>query len=88
MRKQVKCLINARTREIIKKKHGAWEDREEATIQKGQNRAHCRLRNRVQKATRYQQQCKEKEVVNNTESNPKKFWQYINKRTKNDHGYI
>ena len=35
---------------------------------------------------RYHQKHKEKEVADNAKTNPKKFWQYINRRTKTTTG--
>ena len=45
-----------------------------------------RLRNKVRRAMRYHQKCREKEVADNAKTNPKKFWQYINRRTKTTTG--
>ena len=45
-----------------------------------------RLRNKVRKVTRYRQKCQEKEIANEAKTNPKKFWQYVNRRTKTTSG--
>ena len=45
-----------------------------------------RLRNKVRKVTRYRQKCQEKEIANEAKTNPKKFWQHVNRRTKTTSG--
>ena len=42
----------------------------------------CMLRNKMRKATRFDQKCKGKEVADNVRTSPKTFWEYINKRKK------
>ena len=70
-------------RQLIKKKHRLWQRYRESNYNDDEKYRHyCRVRNKVRKATRYQQRCQEKEIADNAKSNPKKFWQYINRRTK------
>ena len=74
-------------RQLIKKKHRLWQRYRESNYNDDEKYRHyCRVRNKVRKATRYQQRCQEKEIADNTKSNPKKFWQYINRRTKTSTG--
>ena len=40
------------------------------------------MQNQIQKATRYLQKCQEREVADNAKSNPKTFWQFVNRKTK------
>ena len=75
--------INSEMRQLIKKKHRLWQRYRESNYNDDANYRHyCRVRNKVRKATRYQQRCQEKEIAENAKSNPKKFWQYIKWRTK------
>ena len=85
--KRNKCPINAKLNEVMRKKHREWERfRESNYSDEDKHRAYCKLRNKVWKATRYQQRWKEKEVADNARTNPKKLWQYINRRTKTTTG--
>ena len=79
--------INSEMRQLIKKKHRLWQRYRESNYYDDEKYRHyCRVRNKVRKATRYQQRCQEKEIADNAKSNPKKFWQYINRRTKTSTG--
>ena len=79
--------INSEMRQLIKKKHRLWQRYRENNYNDDEKYRHyCRVRNKVRKATRYQQRCQEKEIADNAKSNPKKFWQYINRRTKTSTG--
>ena len=79
--------INSEMRQLIKKKHRLWQRYRESNYNDDEKYRHyCRVRNKVRKATRYQQRCQEKEIADNAKSNPKKFWQYINQRTKTSTG--
>ena len=74
-------------RQLIKKKHWLWQRYRESSYNDDEKYRHyCRVRNKERKATRYQQRCQEKEIADNAKSNPKKFWQYINRRTKTSTG--
>ena len=74
-------------RQLIKKKHRLWQRYKESNYSDDEKYRHyCRVRNKVRKATRYQQRYQEKEIADNAKSNPKKFWQYINRRTETSTG--
>ena len=71
---------DAETIEIIRKKHKAWQGyREIGYREEDELKIYHRLRTKVRKATRYYLKCKEKEAADNARTNPKNFWQYINR---------
>ena len=79
--------INSEIRQLIKKKHRLWQRYRESNYNDDKKYRHyCRVRNKVRKATRYQQRCQEEKIADNAKSNPKKFWRYINWRTKTSMG--
>ena len=70
------------TIEILTEKHRVQQRyRENGNLDEDKLKTYCSLRNKVRKATRYQK-CKEKETTDNARTNPKTFWQYINRGTK------
>ena len=81
--KKGKGQLDKKTREIIRKKHRAWQRyRESQFIDETKLQIYRRLRNKVRKITRRLQKNREKDVANTAKANPKKFWQYINRTTK------
>ena len=79
--------INNEMRQLIRKKHRLWQRYRDRNYSDDEKYKHyCRVRNKVRKATRYQQKCQEKVIAENAKTNPKKFWQYINQRTKTSSG--
>ena len=82
-----KKQLEKELRTIIRKKHRVWQRyRESSYLDENILTEYHRLRNKVRRATRYYQKCKEKEVGDNAKTNPKKFWKYINRRTKTTTG--
>ena len=74
-------ILSAETIEIIRKKHNAWQRyKESGYLDEDKLKIYHRLRNKVTKATRYYQKCKEKEAAD------RKFYQYINGRKKTTEG--
>ena len=74
-------------RDLIKRKHRAWQRYNESNyMDENKLMMFRRLRNKVRKVTIYQQKCQEKEIANEAKTNPKKFWQYVNRRTKTTSG--
>ena len=81
--KKPKCRLDSKMRALIKRKHRAWQRYSESNyMDENKLMMFRRLRNKVRKVTRYQQKCQEKEIANEAKTNPKKFWQYVNRRTK------
>ena len=81
--KKGKGQLDKKTREIIRKKHRAWQRyRESQFTDETKLQIYRRLRNKVRKITRQLQKNREKDVANTAKANPKKFWQYINRTTK------
>ena len=78
-----KQQLDKELRTIIRKKHRVWQRyRESNYLDENILTEYHRLRNKVRRVTRYHQKCKEKEAADNAKTNPEKFWQYINRRTK------
>ena len=85
--KKLKCRLDSKMRELIKRKHRAWQRYSESNyMDENKLMIFRRLRNKVRKATRYQQKYQEKETANEAKTNPKKFLQYVNRRTKTTSG--
>ena len=85
--KKPKCRLDSKMKDLIKRKHRAWQKYSESTyMDKNKLMMFRRLRNKVRKVARYWQKCQEKEIANEAKTNPKKFWQYVNRRTKTTSG--
>ena len=77
-----KCKLDTETRELIRRKQKAWQRYAESHYtDENKLTMFQRIRNKVRKA-RYHQKRQEREIANEAKSNPKKFWQYVNIRTK------
>ena len=67
-------LVISRMRDLIKRKHRAWQRYSECNYMDENKLMMCRrLRNKVRKVTRYRQKCQEKEIANEAKTNLKKF---------------
>ena len=65
----------------IKKKHKAWKRYMQCRTSENY-REYCTLRNKVRKLTKAARKAQEKEIAAESKSNPKKFWSYVNNKTK------
>ena len=69
----------------IKKKHKAWKkymnSRDSDTYKE-----YCKWRNQVRKLTKLARRNKEKNIASEAKTNPKKFWNYVNNKTKTKPG--
>ena len=68
-------------RKLIKKKHGLWTryiETRDRTVE-GQYK---RIRNQVRKETREINKTIQKDIAKTCKDNPKKFWQFVNSKTK------
>ena len=82
-----KQQLDKELRTIIRKKQRVWQRyRESNYLDENILTEYHRLRNKVRRATRHYQKCKEKEVADNAKTNPEKLWQYINRKTKTTTG--
>ena len=79
-----KFSVSAITKKLINQKHRLWtrfqENRDRQTLLK-----YKAARNKVRKETRLIQSNYQKEIASVCSSNPKKFWQFINSKTKKFH---
>ena len=69
----------------IKKKHRAW-NRYMESKESQHYRTYCRLRSQVKQISKQARMSQEKEIANDSKTNPKKFWQFVNKQTKTRDG--
>lgn len=76
-----KCSIDLKTLKTIRKKHRCWA-RYMETRDAERYREYCKLRNQVKTLTRKAVKSKEKEIASEIKENPKKFWSYVNSKTK------
>jgi hypothetical protein len=65
----------------IKKKHRLWQ-RYMETKEKGKHKDYCRQRNKVRKMTRDEEKYVEKQVAEHAKTNPKKFWNFVRRKTR------
>ena len=69
----------------IKKKHKAWKkymnSRDSETY-----REYCKFRNQVRNITKQSRKFRERDVAKDAKENPKKFWKYVNSKTKTKPG--
>ena len=69
----------------IKKKHKAWKkymnSRDSETYKE-----YCKFRNQVRNITKQSRKFKEKDVARDAKENPKRFWKYVNSKTKTKPG--
>jgi len=68
-------------RELVRKKHRLWT-RYQRTRNKDSEAEYKKIRNQVRKGTRKINQKVQYDVARQCKENPKKFWQYINFKTK------
>ena len=72
--KKLKCRLDSKMRELIKRKHRVWQRYSESNnMNENKLMMFRRLRNIVRKTIRYQQKCQKKEIANEAKTNPKKF---------------
>ena len=69
----------------IKKKHAAWK-RYMSSRDSEKYKEYCKFRNQVRNITKQAKREKEKDVSKDAKSNPKKFWNYVNSKTKTKPG--
>ena len=74
--------LDNETVKLIRKKHRAWQRFIETRSQEKLSEFR-RIRNKVRCATRKAVKEHEKEIAANIKENPKKFWRYVNGKTKN-----
>ena len=76
-----KVSLDSKTLSVIRKKHRCWKRYMETKDSK-KYKDYCKVRNQVKKLTRNAVKSKEKEIINEIKTNPKKFWQYTRSKTK------
>jgi len=73
--------LSKNTLRTIRKKHRAWQRFLETKCGK-KYQEYVRLRNKVRKLTRKASKEVEKNIADEAKSNPKRFWSYVNRKTK------
>ena len=73
--------ISKKSRDLINKKHRLW-NRYQETKQPIHLNNYKKLRNIVRKDSRQYTQKFENDIAQECKKNPKKFWQYVNSKTK------
>lgn len=74
--------LDIELREKIKKKKRLW-NKYTRTKEETDRKSYCKIRNQVKKLVRREKKLYEQQIAKEAKANPKKFWAYINRKTKN-----
>ena len=80
-RKNWQLPVNQDVREIIRKKHRLWTRYIETRDQE-KHQAYKKIRNKLRNITRKNKVQKERDIAADIKGNPKRFWKYVNSKTK------
>ncbi len=78
---KLKSPLDFDTLAKVKKKHKAWKKYMNSKDSKSY-KEYCRIRNQVRKLSKLARRNQERKIADDAKSNPKQFWNYVNKKMK------